>query len=193
MPWNYKDSNGDWHSGDAGLIGDEDVERVDGGPADWVEVGFRSSLTRGQMQVTDFIDPGVVMPRIDVTNPLDLGLPNTATVGGISALARSVLGFTPFIQSLSLTGFLDRIIGGLRPPPPLPFLRSLTLGSPIEWWRNSLRLNYPTLATVERLRICGRELTEEEMGCIAGKEGALPMLKSFQWSHLAGLEEYRWT
>lgn len=147
-------------------------------------------MTRAQLQVIDFIDAGVVMPRIDVTNPFDTGLPNTATVGGISALARSLLTFTPFVESLSFTGFLDRIMGGIRPPPCLSFLRSLTLGPPIEWWRNSLRLDHATLDPVERLRICGRELTHEEMAFVAGQNHALPKLKSFQWSHLDGCEEY---
>lgn len=192
MPWNYHDSRGG-HLSDAGLIDDEDVQPIGNHTPEFVDVGFRSKLSRDQRQVIDFIDAGVVMPRIEVTNPLDPALPNVATVGGITALTRSVLGFTPFVESLSLTGFLDRVIAGLRSPPSLTFLRSVTLGPPINWWISSLSLDHATLATVEKLRICGRELSEQEMGCVAGKNGALPNLRQFQWSHLGGFEQYRWT
>lgn len=189
MPWEARDSDDLLHCGEGGLLDDDDVQ-----PGDTYDnVGFNEHLTLTQSRVVDVGDAGVVMPRPHLTDPLDSALPNIATIGGITALARSLLSFTPFVQDLSFTGFLERIMGGIRAPPLLSELRSLTLGPPPEAWRSSLRLNHATLATLERLRICGRELSEFEMAHVVGKQGALPNLASFQWSHLEGCEDYRMT
>lgn len=107
---------------------------------------------------------------------IDVALPSTATMASLLDLARSVLAFTPRLANLSLTGFLERALCGPYAPPELPALRSVTLGPPPPFWAAPMHLQ--RLSGVEKLRICGVMLFEEEISAIV----QLPDLKHFQWA-----------
>lgn len=110
-------------------------------------------------------------------------LPTTATMGGILSLTRALLAQTPHLENLSLTGFLERAVCGPRVPAGLTNLRSLTLGPPDYGWSWTpplYQLVRPSIASVERLRVCGRVLGKEEATAILG---GLPRLQHLQWSY----------
>lgn len=110
---------------------------------------------------------------------LDPLLPSTATLGSLLGLARAVLSFTPKLANLSLTGFMERAVCGTRAPPGLNGLKSLSVGPPPPYYYATLNLNGAVMARLERLRICGVMLFEEE---VASLERELPALKELQWT-----------
>lgn len=66
-------------------------------------------------------------PTPDLVDPFDVSTPNTSTVGGNLALARSLLALTPQVKNLFLAGFLQAVLCGSE-APVLPSLRWLCLG-----------------------------------------------------------------
>lgn len=105
---------------------------------------------------------------------------------GVSTLltfARVILARTPFLQSLSLTGYLERAICGPDAPTNLEALRSLSLGPPPErWgWVPPLRPLPSILEGLQSLRVCGYLLRKEQVAGIVG--ATMPRLMSFEWSY----------
>ncbi|PWN25406.1 hypothetical protein BDZ90DRAFT_281613 [Jaminaea rosea] len=122
--------------------------------------------------------------RLPATTPalddgLDPALNSTATLGSLLSLTRFVLVATPRLRNLSLTGFLERAVTGLRTGAELKDLRSLSIGPPPPFWHAPMTLDRGCLLTVENLRICGVMLLEEEVDAI---ENGLPLLRRMQWS-----------
>lgn len=117
----------------------------------------------------------------DLCNAVDPILHTAPTVGSCLALARSILSLTPLLHTLSLTGFFERAVAGLRSPPDLLALRSLSLGPPASSWSVLLRLDHTALHSVEELRICAADLTPDKLSSRAGSDGAFPRLKKLRW------------
>lgn len=115
--------------------------------------------------------------RADTT--LDPLLPNTATLGSLLALARSVLGFTPKLTNLSLTGFLERTVCGERGPPSLNVLRCLTVGPPPPYYYTPLNFGGLGCSRLEKVRVCGVMLLEQEIQSLSGWD--LYDIKEIQW------------
>lgn len=116
----------------------------------------------------------------DLSDSIDPAVPNTVTVGGNLALARSVLALTPLLSTLSLTGYLQFAVVSERAPPAFEELRFVTLG-PHRCWGRWLRYGHSTFEKVEKLRICGGVLALEEIEDIVGGS-TLPSLREFYWS-----------
>lgn len=163
----------------------------------WYALGYNGVVQRGDADpLSDDEVPILGHSRARFFDPADApfirdlfkdllgpGLPSTAIIGGILALTRSLFSFTPFVESVSLTGFLERAFSGIRPAPPLKMLRSLTLGPLPYGWRLPLRLDDPVFARLESLRVCGRELSEKDVDAIAGVGSSFKRsLRSFHWS-----------
>lgn len=165
MPWTAKDRNHEHHHGDSTFINNDE--------------GSVPGFSRSEF--LDVADAGIFGTSDGLCDALDPAMPSTATLGGNMALARSLLSFTPFLDAVSLTGFLERLFCGVRPAPAVKSLRSLSLGPPPARWHPPLHLNHPTLASLESLRICGHELSRDEAAFIAG-EWCLFNLSKVQWS-----------
>lgn len=122
---------------------------------------------------------------------LDPALPATPTIGSLLAQARSILSYTSALQNLSLSGFLERLVCGRRSPAELKNLRAVTIGPPPPQWRLPLHFNGATFATIEKLRICGTLLTQDNLDALIGVDNQLPALRKFQYSTVArsGSEE----
>lgn len=110
---------------------------------------------------------------------LDLSLPNTATLGSLLGLTRSILALTPLLGNLSLTGFLEGAVCGSKAVEP-GNVRHLSIGPPPAGWFAPLRFN--NVLRVETLRISGVELCEEEAFDVANH---LKSLSYFQYSAAA--------
>lgn len=123
-----------------------------------------------------------VYPDAVFTTALEPAMCSTPTIGSLLALARSVLSYTPALENVSLTGFLERAICGKRPPPGLKALRAVSLGPPPPHWFIFLHLTHPALDRIEKLRICGSVLLNLEEYSICGEDGWLSGLKEFQYS-----------
>lgn len=138
-------------------------------------------------------DVDVEWPPLSLCDPLDPDIPSTATIGGNTALARTVLSLTAAVHTLSLTRFLERALVGFRAPCHQD-LRFVNLGPPPRGWAAELHLEHSTLRGVEQLRICGGPLRQTELDAIAGKGGALASLQELQWipaSEFGGFLSYR--
>lgn len=108
----------------------------------------------------------------------DYGLTNTGTIGSLLALLRAVLSHTPYLENLSLTGFLERAVCGTRPSLALERLRALSVGPPPSQWYAPLHLGNH-LSGLEELRLCGIRLHEAEIFAILTKS---PPLRRLQWT-----------
>lgn len=113
----------------------------------------------------------------------DLRSLDSGCVRGILTLAQELLARTPFLEQLSLTGFLERAICGSRAPTDLMSLQSLSLGPPPgRWsWAPALRPSESILAGLHSLRVCGFLLRKEQIAGLIGT--TMPRLQSFQWSY----------
>lgn len=167
MPWTAMDCKNHQHYGDSISLCD-DEEAIPGfSSSDFLDVG----------------DAGIFGTSDGLCDALDPAMPSTATLGGIMALARSLFSFTPFLDSVSLTGFLERVFCGVRPAPAVKSLRSLSLGPPPPRWHPPLHFDHPTLASLKSLRICGHELSRDEVEVIAGERSLFKRtLSRLQWS-----------
>lgn len=118
---------------------------------------------------------------VDLSDPVDLAIPSTASIGGNLSLARSVLSSTPLLRSLSLTGFLENAVIGERAPPPFEALKNLTIGPPPTGCSLPHRFDHQTFSSIEKLRICGHVPTPQDIATIVGDD-AFPSLRELQWS-----------
>lgn len=164
LRWRARDLDGEWHEGGSTRRDPQDGE----------------DLADAFAWDGDLYDDGAVPPP-SFFEPLEATIPPTATLGGNLALARSVLSLTPFVSSLSLTGFLERALAGNRPPPHQD-LFWVSLGPPPSEWSPTLRLDHSSFRSVERLRVCCAPFGEEELGAIAGEGGALANLYQLDWT-----------
>lgn len=122
-------------------------------------------------------NPSTLPP--DLINPLDIAGHNTSTVGGLVALARSVLALTPGVENLFLTGFLQAALCGSE-APALVSLRWLCLG-PLSIHSDESLPPTPglgRLANLEHLKLMGCGLSERKRELFA----SLPRLKSVEWN-----------
>lgn len=115
----------------------------------------------------------------DFSNPIDLAIPGTLTVGGNVSLARLVLALTPEVSRLSMTGFLECAL--LNACPPLRALRSVMLGPQPNGWDLSYQRQFNALRGVEKLRICGRVPSPSEIKELVEGE-SFGKLRKLQWS-----------
>lgn len=107
---------------------------------------------------------------------------NAPTIGSILALGRSILSYTSSLESLSLTGFLERLVCGNRSPAALKALQAVTIGPPPPYWYAPLHFENEVFATVEKLRMCGTALTGWQLDAIKGERNQLPALTELQYS-----------
>lgn len=115
----------------------------------------------------------------DLVSPLDTASYHTASIGGNLALSCALLALTPDVQSLFLTGVLQRICCGKEAALPPRSLRYLCLG-PFSWSSDeSLSPSFADgrLRGLEQLDLRGGYLCEHKRACIA----ALPSLKRVHW------------
>lgn len=87
---------------------------------------------------------------------LDPAFTSIPTTGSLLGLFRSLLALTPGLETLSLTGFLERAVCGSRPiAAVLKNLRALSVGPPplLTTWHAPLELEGTN--RVRQLRICG--------------------------------------
>lgn len=155
-------------------------------PADvftWPLTGAAESADEGEEMGEDV--KAVPYPA-DLSDPHDFAIPATATVAGNLALARSLLGLTTCVQSLSLTGRFECSIVGERFGPALPDLRSLTIGPSPNFWGLTLNYGNVTLRPVKRLQICGGFWSGEEIERMS-QSGQLVNLREIHWT---SLEQY---
>lgn len=147
--------------------------------------GQRRDLTDRDTGSADFADVFSSSPDYSP----DYSLPNTASVASLLAMLRATLSYTPLLETLSLTGFLEAAVCGPRPMAfALLKLRHLSLGpSPTEWYAP---LRFDGLAGLEELRIAGIALYEKEAEAIVTK---LPALRTIEWSLMQKYPEYRGT
>lgn len=165
QPWYALGYDNELHRGDADDLDDDDVPIL----------GYSAK------KFLDVADAPLI--RENLHDFLGTALPSTATLGGITALTRSLFSFTPFVESVSLTGFLERAFCGVRPAPALKNLRSLSIGPLPMGWDMPLRLSDPVFARLESLRVCGRELSEKDVDAIAGVRCSFKRrLRKLQWS-----------
>lgn len=114
------------------------------------------------------------------SNVIDGSHPPIGTIGSLLAQLRMVLSSTANLDTLSLTGFLERAICGSRSVAPLlPKLRAVSVGPPPERWLAPMVFDKFNFGQVEELRLCGVELLLEEAESIVAN---LPSLKRVLWS-----------
>lgn len=116
----------------------------------------------------------------DLVIPLDQANYPTASIGGNLSLARTLLGLTPNLHSLLLTGVLQRAICGKGAALPPPALRKLYLGPLSHHSDDSLSPCFEgdRLQGLEELGIRGCFLQGQKRECLR----ALPRLKSVHWN-----------
>lgn len=113
--------------------------------------------------------------------PVTEALPSVETVGGLLALARSLLALTPQVRTLSLTGIFHRLLSSPA-SIELEGLRALNIGPVLPIWNRLLRPSVVAgFCKLEELRICVPTLSEVEVAFLAGSHGALPRLCRLEW------------
>lgn len=107
------------------------------------------------------------------------------TLGGLIATVQSVLSLTPNLESLGLSGVLERVVAGQRCAMSLPHLDRVYLGPPPPYWAHPLLFgdaHHPAFAYTRHISITGCLLFQDEAASLAGAFGALPNLESVTWS-----------
>lgn len=123
---------------------------------------------------------GAVPYAPDLTVALDVAANGTFTVGGILALARSLLALTPRVENLFLSGFLQAAFCGTE-AAFVPSLRWLCLG-PLSLFSDESfppsLLDGSRFPNLEHVRFMGSGFDERKRACIA----TLPRLETVEWA-----------
>lgn len=122
-------------------------------------------------------DTGAAPARGEYTPP--------PTLGSLLSTVHGVLSQTPGLQSLGLSGVLERAVAGERTTTQLPQLARVYLGPPPSYWAHPLlfgNAEHPTFQGVRHVAITGCLLFRDEAASLAGAHGALPHLETVSWS-----------
>ncbi|WFD41614.1 hypothetical protein MPSI1_000245 [Malassezia psittaci] len=107
------------------------------------------------------------------------------TLGSLIASVRSILCSTTNLQTLGLSGVLERAVAGELSSLPLKHLKYVFLGPPPPYWAHPLQFGageHSTFANVRHISISGCLLFQDEAAALAGANDALPNLESITWS-----------
>ena len=184
------------------LVGDEFA--VPGHAAPPEHADFWSQPARSPdgdllMPTTDQLVVGSFAPRplgllpnlLHIPSGAEVALPTpaeyapTPTLGSLIATVHSVLSLSPNLESLGLSGVLERAVAGERTTAQLPRLDRIYLGPPPSFWAHPLLFgasDHPVFAHVRHVSITGCLLFQDEAASLAGSLGALPHLESVNWS-----------
>ncbi|WFC97533.1 hypothetical protein MYAM1_000247 [Malassezia yamatoensis] len=135
----------------------------------------------------DLLPSLLTIPSTRDTGPK---LPNdtrhfSPTLGSLIATVRSVLCSTINLQTLGLSGVLEKAVAGEQDPLPLKHLKGVFLGPPPPCWAHPLQFGageQSTFANVRHISISGCLLFQDEAAALAGANDALPNLESITWS-----------
>ncbi|WFD08285.1 hypothetical protein MVES1_003657 [Malassezia vespertilionis] len=109
------------------------------------------------------------------------------TLGSLVQCAHAIFAYVPNLQSLGLSGVLERALASMRGASSMPQLERVYLGPPPPYWAYALQFDSLAFALVKHITITGCMLLPEEAYALAGANGTLPHLKSVTWSmhHIA--------
>lgn len=149
----------------------------------WEAEGHDEQPYRGGNTQRQWVEGSSLDPFSSAADSLEPPPSSAATLKGCLILARTLLSHTPLLQTLSLSGFLERAICGADAPTELEALQSLSLGPPPDrWgWLAALRPAESILARLQRMRITGYLIGKGQVAGVVGN--TMPRLQSFQWSY----------
>ena len=107
------------------------------------------------------------------------------TLGTLIQQVHALLGFVPHLESLGLSGVLERAIAGSRQCVQLACMQRLYLGPPPIFWEHTLLWGDPhhrTFAHLRCLEVSGCMLLPIEAEALGGGNDALPVLCDVTWS-----------
>lgn len=118
--------------------------------------------------------------------------PPQHTLGGLVQSVQALLGMTPELEVLGLSGVLERAVAGHRASVALPRLRWLSVGPPPLFWAHALQwgdASHTLLTTLRHISVTGYMLLGDEARALGGVAGTLPHLTSVTWSmHLGAMD-----
>lgn len=107
------------------------------------------------------------------------------TLGTLIQNVHALLGLVPRLESLGLSGVLERAIAGSRQCVQLEHVQRLYLGPPPIFWEHTLLWGDPhhkTFANIKCLEVSGCMLLPIEAEALGGANDALPLLREVTWS-----------
>lgn len=107
------------------------------------------------------------------------------TLGTLIQNVHALLGLVPNLESLGLSGVLERAIAGSRQCVQLDHVQRLYLGPPPIFWEHTLLWGDPhhkTFANIQCLEVSGCMLLPIEAEALGGANDALPLLREVTWS-----------
>lgn len=143
----------------------------------WLEEGLDHTLHRSDHALPEGLE---ARPVSALAQP---GIsPSPPTMDDLIAVGKRILGLTPNVRNLSLTGIFNRILSSTDERPScFRNLISLTLGPGSGLARTQFRFVDWELGCLTRLRLCGL-LVYDELDSVSGNNSVLPKLSEFQWS-----------